>query len=150
MQKMGQINLGGIAREKYGREAVALVGFSTYQGTVVASHAWDGPIEVLTVPPAKDESYEWYFHQAMSQIKSKQAYLVFDQDSRKGQFASTHGHRAIGVVYDPNHERWGNYVPTSLANRYDAFLFIDETRAIEPLIQSYKHDEFPETWPAGQ
>ena len=22
------------------------------------------------------------------------------------------GHRAIGVVHDPGHERWGNHVPT--------------------------------------
>ena len=31
------------------------------------------------------------------------------------------GHRAIGVVYDPEAERYGNYVPTVLPLRYAAF-----------------------------
>ena len=30
------------------------------------------------------------------------------------------GHRAIGVVYRPQYEQYGNYVPTSLPRRYDA------------------------------
>jgi len=42
-------------------------------------------------------------------------------------------HRAIGVVYDPRRERWGNYVPTVLGRRYDAFLYFDDTTALHPL-----------------
>ncbi|WP_446215626.1 erythromycin esterase family protein [Micromonospora sp. IBHARD004] len=30
-------------------------------------------------------------------------------------------HRAVGVVYHPERERLGNYVPTVLGDRYDAF-----------------------------
>ena len=43
------------------------------------------------------------------------------------------GHRAIGVVYHPRYER-GNYVPTRLADRYDAFIYVDETKALSPLV----------------
>ena len=43
-------------------------------------------------------------------------------DKRRGQ-------RAIGVVYNPQYEKYGNYVPTLLHLRYDTFLFIDETHA---------------------
>jgi erythromycin esterase-like protein len=67
-----------------------------------------------------------------------------------GALAQTLGHRAIGVVYDPSHERWGNYVPTSLSRRYDAFVFIDQTRALEPYDISFDRQELPETWPRGQ
>ena len=42
-------------------------------------------------------------------------------------------HRAIGVVFKPEDERWANYVPTRLAERYDAFVFLPYTRALEPL-----------------
>jgi erythromycin esterase-like protein len=42
-------------------------------------------------------------------------------------------HRAIGVVYRPEEERWGNYVPTVLARRYDAFCHLDRTGALHPL-----------------
>ncbi|WP_307411890.1 erythromycin esterase family protein [Paenibacillus sp. W2I17] len=43
------------------------------------------------------------------------------------------GHRAIGVVYNPDHERYGNYVPSNMADRYDAFIHIDRTSALQPL-----------------
>ena len=48
----------------------------------------------------------------------------------KGPFGETRGHRAIGVVYHPEYEHLGNYVPTVLSRRYDALLFIDETHAL--------------------
>jgi erythromycin esterase-like protein len=61
------------------------------------------------------------------------------------------GHRAIGVVYDPQAERWGNYVPTILPGRYDSFLFLEETKALDPLHMRVRRDgEIPETFPSGQ
>lgn len=41
-------------------------------------------------------------------------------------------HRAIGVVYRPSYER-GNYVPSVMARRYDAFVHVDESHALRPL-----------------
>lgn len=150
MQAHGQINLGGIARERFGNDQVALVGFGTYQGTVTASHAWDGPIETFNIPPGKPGSIEDAFHQASIARGLRQGWLTFSPEDRRGPLAQPRGHRAIGVVYDPAHERFGNYVPTSLAQRYDAFIFIDQTRALEPIIQGFQHGEIPETYPSGQ
>lgn len=60
------------------------------------------------------------------------------------------GHRAIGVVYHPDRERYGNYVPTNLPNRYDAFLYLEETRSLHPLkITPTAGAEPPETYPFG-
>ena len=42
-------------------------------------------------------------------------------------------HRAIGVVFDPQRERRNNYIPTVLPERYDAFVFLPHTRALNPL-----------------
>jgi erythromycin esterase-like protein len=119
---------------------------------VIASHSWDGPIQILPVPPGRTGSYEEAFHEACVADKLSQQYIIMEEDDRDGDspLAETLGHRAIGVVYDPAHERWGNYVPTSLANRYDAFIFIDETRAVDPIPVSFDREEFPETWPRGQ
>src|SRR6185437_11568088 len=47
MVRSGYINLGGLARERYGIENVALVGFGTNEGQVMASHAWGGKEEVM-------------------------------------------------------------------------------------------------------
>jgi erythromycin esterase len=56
------------------------------------------------------------------------------------------------VVYDPTRERYGNYVPTVLPRRYDAFLYLDETRALRPLHMrlSDEDGEPPETFPSGE
>jgi erythromycin esterase len=61
------------------------------------------------------------------------------------------GHRAIGVVYNPERERHGNYVPSVLPWRYDAFLFLDETRALDPFhdVEARAEGEVPETYPTG-
>jgi len=60
------------------------------------------------------------------------------------------GHRAIGVVYHPEYEAYGNYVPTVLPRRYDAFLFLDRTEALRPLhLPVTREREVPETYPSG-
>jgi erythromycin esterase-like protein len=60
------------------------------------------------------------------------------------------GHRAIGVVYHPAYEQYGNYVPTVLPRRYDAFLYLDETTALHPMrIPAEVEGEVPETYPTG-
>ena len=54
------------------------------------------------------------------------------------------GQRAIGVVYNPKYEKYGNYVPTKLSSRYDAILFIDKTNALSPLhMHPIKNDKEP-------
>ncbi|MDG0793908.1 erythromycin esterase family protein [Cohnella ginsengisoli] len=58
--------------------------------------------------------------------------LLLLEDAEPALRESALGHRAIGVVYHPEYER-GNYVPTKLAERYDAFIFLDRTTALAPL-----------------
>lgn len=48
------------------------------------------------------------------------------------------GHRgsviaAIGVVYRPDSDRHGNWVPTVMGGRYDAFCSFADTEALHPL-----------------
>jgi erythromycin esterase len=64
-------------------------------------------------------------------------------------FHQEHGHRAIGVVYRPRYERVGNYVPTVLAQRYDAFCYLDRTQALTPLHSLAARTQEEQTWPAG-
>jgi erythromycin esterase len=149
MIQYGQVNIGGLAREQYGEDQVALVGFGTYEGTVTASHAWDGPVQMMNVPPGRAGSYEEAFHHSTQKVGADDYYILMDRDARLTELGKKRGHRAIGVVYDPDHERWGNYVPTELANRYDAFVFIDQTQSLIPLFVDYKRHEIPETFPGG-
>lgn len=43
----------------------------------------------------------------------------------------------------------GNYVPSVLGDRYDAFVWIDQTRALRPLHPLRIDTREPETYPSG-
>jgi len=149
MANRGEVNLGGLAREIYGEENVSLVGFGTHSGTVVASEAWDGPIQIFNIPYGKPGSLEDEYHQVSRNLISSNLYTIFDRHKKDKLLSSTIGHRAIGVVYHPDGDYRRNYVPTSFNNRYDAFVFIDESHAITPLGIPFDNKKFPETYPFG-
>lgn len=149
MEAQGQINIGGLAREEYGEENVALIGFTTFKGKVIASHAWDGPIEIIKVPEGAKYSLEYAFHEAAKRLRFDNLYLDLSHTENDSPFNQTCGHRAIGVVYHPALERPGNYVPTKLSKRYDGMIFCNETRALKPLNVGFKRVNIPETYPFG-
>jgi erythromycin esterase len=129
---------------------VVLVGFGTHRGRVIAGDEWGAPMRRMRVPNARGGSWEDTLHRATD---GESALLVFD-DADDGGVPGLDApveHRAIGVVYDPRREKWGNYVPTIVPRRYDAFLFIDETRALDALHLAERavHDEVAETYPSG-
>lgn len=149
MIKNKKINLGGLARETLGSENVALIGFSTYSGTITASSSWDGPIQVLEVPKAIDESVEAEFHNAIPKIGSSDYYVLLNDVSDFSPLNEIRGQRSLGVVYQPASEYRGNYIPTILSKCYDAFFFIDQTKALSHHDVKVDVKKIPETYPHG-
>jgi erythromycin esterase-like protein len=148
MARSGMVNVGQLAREAHGEEEVVLVGFGTWRGTVVAGDEWGAPMQRMFVPDARSGSWEHAAHLA----RRGDLLLVFDGSDDGGVrgLDAPIDHRAIGVVYDPARERWGNYVPTIVPRRYDAFLHVDDSRAVDALHMAVKVDgEVPETYPSG-
>jgi erythromycin esterase len=143
MADAGMINIGQLARERHGDGTVVLVGFGSHQGSVIAAPRWGSPAQVMEVPPARTGSVEHRLHQALPE----RALLVFGVDDETWLHNPV-DHRAIGVVYDPSFEEWGNYVPTRLARRYDAFVWCDRTTALHPLPARTAPGEL-ETFPSG-
>lgn len=144
-----QVNLGGLARKRYGAELVALIGFATYSGTVIAASAWDGKTEVMKIPNAEIGSLESLLHGAAPFIGSKQFYFQLKDFKEEELFKDYLGHRAIGVVYQSQYESRGNYVPTILSKRYDALIYFDHTSALTPLDIKFDKEKIPETYPFG-
>ncbi len=153
MRQARMVNLGQLAREQAGRDSVVLVGFGTYKGTVIASKEWGKPMERMSVPPAIDGSWDSFLHSLGDHNAGSNKLLTFayaDKFKPGSPFLESKGQRAIGVVYNPSYEKYGNYVETILPARYDAFLFIDETHALHPLhMQVSLDEELPETFPTG-
>jgi erythromycin esterase-like protein len=100
----------------------------------------------MTMPPAQPGSWEDVLHESAAGDRL----LIFDRQDPSGLMLEPRGHRAIGVVYRPQFEAYGNYVPTILPRRYDALVFLDDTHALHPLQSAgaLEH-EFPETFPTG-
>jgi erythromycin esterase-like protein/predicted phosphoribosyltransferase len=148
--RRGELNLGQLARERHGGDAV-LVGFTTHQGTVTAASEWGGPAERKRVRPALEGSYELLFHRA----RPDRFLLTWPSPESKGGDHKAEGlraprlERAIGVIYRPETERMSHYFHTQLPDQFDAVLHFDETRAVEPLESTaeWEAGEVPETYP---
>jgi erythromycin esterase-like protein len=145
MAAEGMFNLGELVRLKHHEKGVVLVGFGSYKGEVIAGKHWGGTMRTMEVPSAEKGSWEYLLHKAGPENK-----LLIMDDLMNEELLENHiGHRAIGVVYNPEHESYGNYVPTILPLRYDAFIYLDHTKAVHPLhIQPDGH-QMPETYPFG-
>jgi erythromycin esterase-like protein len=146
MEQRGELNLGQLVRQRFGDEA-ALIGFTTYTGTVTAASGWEAPAERKHVRPALPGSYEALFHET-----GIQNFLL--PLSRREEVASLlrepRLERAIGVIYLPRSERVSHYFHAQLSDQFDAILHFDETRAVEPLERTvaWETGEVPETYPS--
>jgi erythromycin esterase-like protein len=146
MADRGELNLGQLTRDRYGRDAV-LVGFSTYSGTVTAASDWDSPAERKRVRPALSTSYEALFHK----ISVPACLVVVNDGSRRLiELAEPLLERAIGVIYRPDTERASHYFTARLSEQFDAVIHFDITRAVEPLERNpeWETGEW-ETFPSG-
>jgi erythromycin esterase-like protein len=91
------------------------------------------------VPSARAGSLEALLHDAVGE----DALFVVPRVERPEWLDRRLDHRAIGVVYQPQRERRGNYVPTVVGERYDAFLYIDNTSAHRPLHLEREEEHVP-------
>jgi erythromycin esterase-like protein len=132
--RRGELNLGQLVRAQ-----AYLIGFSTYSGTVTAAQDWGGDAERMQVRPALPGSYEQLLHGPDR--------VLFPPELR--ELAEPRLERAIGVVYRPRTERQSHYFEARLPAQFDAFVWIDETTALEPLERSseWEAGELPETYP---
>jgi erythromycin esterase-like protein len=147
MGRRGELNIGQLARERYGRDAIR-IGFTTDRGTVTAASDWGGPAERKRVRPARPDSYEGAFH-----ATEVPRFLLAGADVAR--VSETLGEprleRAIGVIYRPETERASHYFQAWLPDQFEAVLHFDETRAVEPLERTgeWERGEPPETYPFG-
>lgn len=142
MAGSGMVNVGQLAREAYPKE-VYIVGFGSYKGSVIAADDWGGAIKHMRMPPAKRGSWEELLHRQGSGNRI----LLSSELKQHEALMKPIGHRAIGVQYNPNSES-GNYVPSTIPLRYDAFIYFDQTTALHPLGTRAKNEP-PDTYPSG-
>jgi len=80
MSQIRELNLGQLVRSKFGLDRSFNIGFTTYDGTVLAARRWGGTPEVMSVIPGLPGSYEDLHHQI-----SKGKGQTQDKNAQKGE-----------------------------------------------------------------
>ncbi|HET6630475.1 MAG TPA: protein-L-isoaspartate(D-aspartate) O-methyltransferase [Woeseiaceae bacterium] len=145
MSARGELNIGHLCREAFGEDMYA-IGFGTDRGTVAAASDWDGPMEVKQVRRSLDDSYEHLFHE--TGLAGGLLGLRAAEAPARTVLMRPRLERAIGVVYRPETERASHYFQAVLPRQFDEYVWIDETRAVEP-IGTAELKGMPETYPFG-
>jgi erythromycin esterase-like protein len=135
-----------LCRTAYGDGAV-LIGFGTDRGTVAAADDWGGAMQVMTVLPARPDSYEFAFRKT-GLARSLTNWRRSDQLSLTEALREPRLERAIGVVYRPPAEFTSHYFEAVLAEQFDAYVWFEETRAVTALPAGRPHGA-PDTYPFG-
>jgi erythromycin esterase-like protein len=146
-----ELNIGQLAKEKWAAKA-RLIGFGTHTGTVAAADDWDSPMRIKPVRPSLPESYERASHES-----GIERFLLDLREGEAGReireaLMQPRLERFIGVIYRPGTERWSHYSEAILPGQFDAWVWFDETHAVNPLPAELRPGEAPsveETYPFG-
>ncbi|GGW49173.1 hypothetical protein GCM10007383_36420 [Arenibacter certesii] len=128
MRRSGEKNIGQLSRADLGNENVFLIGFTTYEGKVIAGSKWGAKMQEMTIPPAVPNSIEY----ELNTLGLEKMYIIFDQEDRTEKNLKITGNRAVGVVYNPKWDQ-RQFVPTIVPMRYDALFFFKRTTAVHAL-----------------
>jgi len=154
MHNQGEINVGRLIKEYWGPHRSMNIGFTTYDGSVTATHDWGSPCDFKLVNSGLSGSVEELFHNTLaashpSSFPGNQFLLVFRSTGSKHTQADDslveqlgtqkYEERAIGVIYRPKTERRSHYFDVKIAKQFDMVIHIDRTNALRPL-------DIPEEW----
>jgi erythromycin esterase-like protein len=152
MSTRGELNVGQLARQRYGEHAVALIGMTTFDGEVTAASDWGQPARRRTVRPGRPDSYEHLLHEVVDErLAPARFWMPMSDPDAAAVLAEPRLERAIGVIYRPQTERASHYFPARLDRQFDVVVHIDRTAALHPLddVAAWDPLEPPETYPTG-
>jgi erythromycin esterase-like protein len=129
MSTRHKISLGQVLRQAYGDSAVYIVGMGSYTGTLLSGNAWGDTMRKVVLPPARGGSWEDVLHSHHVGNAIVLTRALRTTAGLNGYFAT----RAVGAVYQPQTDAYSSYTNSIMSRRYDAFIYLDTTRALHPL-----------------
>ena len=146
MSLRGEFNIGQLCRKEFGDQAYS-IGFGTNSGTVAAASNWDEPMEVKTIRPGLENSYEKLCHDT-----GLSGFMLGLRDRLPAELEQALSvprlERAIGVIYRPETELASHYFQAVLTGQFDEYIWFDETTAVTPL-ETRELEGLPDTYPFG-
>ena len=148
MSARGEHNLGQLCRREF-EDRAYLIGFGTDRGTVAAASDWDGPMRIMSVRPAIEQSYERRLHIVSQDIDESKFFLPMrNRAPLQEVLERPRLERAIGVIYRPDTELASHYFQAVLPRQFDEYIWFDETRAVTPFATA-DVEGMPDTYPFG-
>lgn len=142
----GELNIGQLARERWGHAAYN-IGFGTHTGTVAAASNWNEAVQLMPVRDSHPDSYERLCHD--SGIGTFLLPLRYAYEPELPQALSQPRlERAIGVIYRPETEILSHYFHADLPGQFDEYIWFDSSEAVTP-IEMPRGTGIPETYPFG-
>lgn len=146
MSLRGEFNIGQLCSKDFGARVYS-IGFGTNSGTVAAASNWDEPMEIKTVRPAMEKSYERLCHET-----GISRFLLDLRAALPGalreELSEPRLERAIGVIYRPETELASHYFQAILPAQFDEYIWFDNTSAVSPL-ETRELEGLPDTYPFG-
>lgn len=142
----GEFNIGELCRTAHGGNAI-LIGFGTDRGTVAAADDWNEPMKIKPVRPSRPDSYERVFRETGMPRWLLDLRGEASSDIRR-ILSEPRLERAIGVIYRPETELQSHYFEAILPEQFDAYVWLEETRAVTPLAAG-RPEGVPDTFPFG-
>lgn len=144
MGASGEFNIGQLCREAFGARC-ASIGFCADRGAVMAADDWGAEPRVMSIVPARPESWEHVFCAA----GRSRSLTDWRTDPQLAQALSrARLERAIGVIYRPETEIQSHYFHASLSRQFDAMVWFEETTAVSPL-PGIAAEGAPDVFPFG-
>jgi protein-L-isoaspartate(D-aspartate) O-methyltransferase len=146
MSARGEHNVGQLCRSKFGDDAY-LIGFGTHGGTVAAADNWGESMQVKTIRPSMEGSWERVCHD--TDIPAFMLGLRKPESKElKKHLLEERPERAIGVIYRPQTELTSHYFQARLRKQFDEYIWFDQTEAVTPLDYEAMQG-MPDTYPFG-
>ncbi len=142
----GELNIGQLARERWGQGAYN-IGFGTDSGTVAAASNWNDALQIMSVRASHEDSYERLCHESGVGTFLLPLRQPFDPELASS-LRQPHLERAIGVIYRPETEILSHYFQASLSSQFDEYIWFDRSNAVTP-IATLPGTGVPETYPFG-
>jgi erythromycin esterase len=125
MAEEGYTSVGEILKKEMGGNKVFSIGFGTNKGSVMAGYSWDAPIQKMTVPPARTGSWENILHE----LNPDNKIILSGELKNNKALHQWIGFRSIGAAYSNN----AVYGTAIIPQRFNAFVYIDSTTALQPV-----------------
>ncbi|KAK3684617.1 hypothetical protein LTR37_020117 [Vermiconidia calcicola] len=145
-----ELNVGQLCKEEWGADC-SIIGCGTNTGTVAAADEWDEPMQIMKVNPSRADFYERLTHDS-----SVARFLLDLREDHTGSelrkaLLQSRQERFIGVIYRPHTERRSHYTDAILPEQLDAYVWFDESHAVQPFETAQPHEPpcAGETYPFG-